>query len=452
MSAIANNLKIKYLQILETIFSKKEKYAAIYASVSKQVEESEGYLLERARRLVAFVNSSEANKQHFLNMKIKLFYKDNSPPMVIDKVSCKKMLLDFPQLWEHLHYLYVLYEAENKQRDKDYWAKLMHLVQLNHDNLAETRKILDNMMNDIWKVWSDTIQQAEQTELYTVKQVKRIIMDTLLRTSNLINKKYRAYFISGQFNTAIIRKQIIRYSPMIAKNMEFFDKFIQPLEFILEQIGKNGIDFKSYQDQIEDKLKQWMKDFGIKESDDIQEVITSKFSSMKSSKIGVSTIDSTISEYIGKFKSIDNLDDYTSKFFDNAVVQQLLAQLKLNPDDLRRNMQELFEEVKSIDIDSLEKVPAVVDRFLDKYNLRKNIIGSWVKKGVRTIVSGIMNDGEVDLQKLEGKLKEIGMTKDEFMDMMKDESLGIDDLKTKINNWVNGFVDEDDDDDQFLEE
>lgn len=446
-----NDIKTKYLQILETIFSKKAKYAAIYESVVKQVEASEGYLLERVRRLVIFVNASEANKQHFLNMKIKLFYKDNKPPMIIDKVSCKKMLLDFPQLWEHLHYLYILYEAKNKERDHAFWQKLMHLIQLNHENLAETREILDNMMNDIYNVWAQTLQQADQHDIYTVKQVKRIILDTLLRTTNLINKKYKTYFVSGQFNTAIIRKQIIKYSPMIAKNMEFFDKFIQPLEFILEHVGKNGIDFKSYQDQIEEKLKEWMKNFDIKENDNIQDIF-SKLTTFKNSKIGVGTIDSSIKEYMGRFKNIDNLDDYIGKFFDSAVVQQLLTQLKLNSDDLRQNITNLFNEIKAIDVDSLEKVPGVVDEFLEKYSLKGNIIGETIRKGVRTIVANIMNDGEVDLSKMETKLKEIGMTKEEFMDMLKDENMDIADIKLKMNNWLNGFIDEDADDHEYFEE
>lgn len=447
---MASDLRTKYVQIVETILGKKQKYAELFERIMSKVGEDE-YVVERARRLVTFVNASESNKQHFLNMKIKLFYKDNNPPIIIEKVSCKKMLMDFPQLWEHLHYLYLIAESKNKERDREYWKSLMHLIQLNHDNLKETRDILDNMMNDIWNVWSQMLQSADQSALFTVRQVKRLVLDTLLRTTNLINKKYKQYFISGQFNTAIIRKQIIKHSPMIAKNMEFFDKFIQPLEFLLEHVGKNGIDFKSHQEKIEEKLREWCRDYDVKDTDDIRD-LPEKLFTWKNSKIGVSTIDGKISEYMGKVKEVDNIDEYMNKFFDNGVVQRILEQLKINANELRTNMTKLFEDVKNIDIDSLEKVPDVVDSFLKKYNLENNIIGATVRKGVKSIVSNIMNDGEVDVSKMEAKLKEIGMTKDEFMQMLQDESMDVEDLKTKMNNWLHGFIDEDDDDDTFLED
>lgn len=438
----SNSLKSKYLQILETIFGSKQKYAELYGSILQRIEESESYLLERARLLVVFVNSSEANKQHFLNMKIKLFYKDNSPPAVVERVSCKKMLTDYPHLWEHLHYLYVLYESKNKERDREYWKALMHLIQLSHDNLKETRDILDNMLNDITAIWAGVLKTDNEKEFYKAKRVKRLLLDTLLRTSNLINRKYRGYFVSGQFNTAIIRKNIIRWSPMIAKNMEFFDRFIQPLEYMLEHVGKNGVDFKSYQDKIEEKLTQWMADFKIDENDDIRQAGEKLFAST-GSKIGVQTINSKLSEYTGMFKSISNADEYLEQFFGNAMVQNMLVQLKVDPVELRKNTLELFEEVRAVELDSLEKVPGVVETFLVKYNFQDNIIGSYVRSMVKKLVATIVNEGEVDLSKLEGKLKEIGMTREEVLEMLQDESADVSDLKARLNNWIHDFIDED---------
>lgn len=448
---MASSLEAKYVQILDCIFGSKPKYAELRGSIVEQVHASEGYLLERVRRLVEFVNASDANKQHFLNMKIKLFYKDNGPPVVVDRVSCKKMLTDYPQLWENLHFLYVLYEAKNKERDREYWKALMHLIQLSHDNLKETREILDNMMNDIWAIWADMLKGESESEFFKMKKIKRTVLDTLLRTSNLINRKYRGYFVSGQFNTAIIRKQIIRWSPMIAKNMEFFDKFIQPLEYVLEQVGKNGVDFKSYQERIEEKLNEWMRDFDIKDGDDVRD-LPEKVLSFKTSKIGVQTINSKISEYTGKFKNVGDAGEYLDKFFGNTVVQGVLAQLKIDAAELRANTLELFEEVKRVDVDSLEKVPGVVDAFLRKYKLQDNIIGANVRSMVKKLVASIMNDGEVDLAKMEAKLKDIGMSREELMDMLKDESLDVADLQARLKNWVNDFIDEDGDDAELLDE
>lgn len=447
----SSSLESKYLQILETIFGQKQKYAELYGSIVEQVRQSEAYLLERVRRLVVFVNASEANKQHFLNMKIKLFYKDNAPPVLVDRVSCKKMLGDFPQLWEQLHFLYVIYESKNKERDREYWKALMHLIQLSHDNLRETRDILDNMMNDIWAIWTDLLRSESEADFFRVRHVKRAVLDGLLRTTNLVNRKYRGYFVSGQFNTAIIRKNIIRWSPMVAKNMEFFDRFIQPLEFVLDHVGKNGIDFKSYQERIEGKLVEWMREFDIKEGDDVRD-LAEKLLTFKSSKIGVQTIDSKIGEYMGKFKSIENAEEYLDRFFGHAVVANMLAQLKVDPAELRRNTLELFEEVRAVDVDSLEKVPGVVDAFLQKYNLQDNIIGANVRAMVKKVVASVVNDGEVDLAKLEAKLKEVGMSREELMDMLKDDSVDVADLKARLNNWIHDFVDEDGADADLLDE